>query len=475
MNFFGLWPGEWLEDDEEAASPPPQPREHVSPRSPSRQRDSPRRQELSAPEWDDDFGMAFPAQEKPSKHYVHSVRKKTRTRHSPDDDIEQQNSSESADTLRPVREDSMEVNCTAFFMDGECAQYYVDEEDLEVLSIQVQVPKKSSLKSSRCENESSCLSSLPPTNTKADVSFSSTTQTETSESTDSLEDDEEPLDRINHISFMSFGHGRTWTAIVSTFLGLVLAILSKRSLHFVTLESPLVLSPHFNEITAVGLVRLQMCYNDTFVGDRRLFEETVSMPYLNAPVTVEEDTPAYEISSDSCYTIRLTATLIEDTMWDVARISTSMAIALGSFFCIMMITTIYWESINMKPIAIGLLVTYLCQSFSFFFFDSQLCREYGCSIAQGTVMSVIASFCWFVSAMSAILMDVHYMRKMRRLAHLERRRQRRLRKRRLQRETSLTTTEHTSSVGSSSQHSAEGGLVETVPQKECAHNAVWQV
>ena len=146
MNFFGLWPGEWLEDDEEAASPPPQPREHVSPRSPSRQRDSPRRQELSAPEWDDDFGMAFPAQEKPSKHYVHSVRKKTRTRHSPDD-IEQQNSSESADTLRPVREDSMEVNCTTFFMDGECAHYYVDEEDLEVLSIQVQVPK--SLLSSR--------------------------------------------------------------------------------------------------------------------------------------------------------------------------------------------------------------------------------------------------------------------------------------------------------------------------------------
>ena len=197
------------------------------------------------------------------------------------------------------------------------------------------------------------------------------------------------------------------------------------------------------------------------------------MPCLNAPMTVTEEGPQYQATMDSCHVIRLSNTIIEDTMWEVARVSTSMAIALGGFFCVMMISTLYWESINMKPIAVGLLITYLFQSFSFFFFDSQLCREHSCSLSDGTIMSIVASFCWFVSAMVAILMDVHHTRKLRRLARLERRRLRRLRKKKLQRESSTTTTETNSSNGSSL-HAREDGLVESEQPADDTVE-IWQV
>ncbi len=117
------------------------------------------------------------------------------------------------------------------------------------------------------------------------------------------------------------------------------------------------------------------------------------------------------IAHFSCYNVRLSTDIVEDTMWEVSRLSASLAIVLGVFFCILLISTVYWESINMKPVAIGLLVTYLLQSFSFFFYDSQLCREHSCKLSSGTYLSIFASFCWFGASRRKLAAVVIYHQK----------------------------------------------------------------
>jgi hypothetical protein len=96
----------------------------------------------------------------------------------------------------------------------------------------------------------------------------------------------------------------------------------------------------------------------------------------------------------------------------------------------------YWKSINLKPVAIGLLVTYFFQSLSFFFFDSDLCREYKCHLSEGSITSIVASLFWFLSGLCCIRMDVLYQTQQRRWI---RRRDRALKKLRLQRMLSEVT------------------------------------
>lgn len=238
-------------------------------------------------------------------------------------------------------------------------------------------------------------------------------------------DDDKSLVPKRHFVWMPFGHGRTWSAIAFIIAGIVLAIFAKRSTSFVALEKPLVLTPHFAPITNVGLVRLDFCFADEHVQDK----EPVDMPYTNTMVDVTDKTATGRSTSiGQCSTVRLSSDVVEDTMWQVSRIAASLSIALGIFFCIMLVCTIYWESINLKPMAVGLLITYLLQSFSFFFYDSELCRDHGCKLAMGTYLSILASFCWFGASMMCIVMDVYHARKMKRLARLERRRRRRLRR-----------------------------------------------
>ena len=268
-------------------------------------------------------------------------------------------------------------------------------------------------------------------------------------------DDDEPLVPKRHCIWMPFGHARTWSAVLLMGMGITFAILARRSTSFVKLGTPMELTPHLQPVTDVGLVRLTLCNADESL------QEDVDMPYMNAMVDMSDETTTQQIAHSSCYNVRLSADIVEDTMWEVSRLSASLAIVLGVFFCALLISTIYWESINMKPMAIGLLVTYLLQSFSFFFYDSQLCREHSCKLSSGTYLSILASFCWFGASMVCILMDVYHTRKMRRLARQERRRRRRLRRaERLKRKAS-TETSKTETSTSSSDLSSEEDVMES--------------
>jgi hypothetical protein len=270
---------------------------------------------------------------------------------------------------------------------------------------------------------------------------------------------------------MPFGRARTGSAVFVTLLGLILAILSKQSLQFVKLQEPLDMSPHFAGVTNFGMVRLELCYTSEYLESLQFGDSSVSMPYLNGALDVDESA-----QRDPCFILSLSTAIIEDTMWDVSRLSTSMAIAMGAFFCIMMISTIRWESINMKPIGVGLLITYLFQSFSFFFYDSRLCRQYSCKLGAGTYLSILASFCWFAAAMIAILMDVHHTKKIRRLARREWRRRRRL-ERRMKRKTTTATelTQTSSTQDSSSVHFDNGPLPAVITEKHLDKGILWHV
>ena len=288
---------------------------------------------------------------------------------------------------------------------------------------------------------------------ESQMSAKRTNSTKSSSCTDEKMPDEEgyiPLDKRIHFSWMPFGRARTGSAIGVTLLGLILAILSKRSLQFVKLQKPLDMSLHFANVTNVGMVRLELCYSND------------------------------NNNNNPCFILPLSTTIIEDTMWDISRLSTSMAIAMGTFFCLFMILTIRWESINMKPIAIGLLITYLFQSFSFFFYDSRLCQQHSCLLGTGTVLSILASICWFAAAMIAILMDVHHTKKIRRLARRERRRRRRLertmkRKATTDTEISQTTTSNKQDYYSSSVHFDSNPVPAVATKSHLDEGKYWHV
>jgi hypothetical protein len=208
-----------------------------------------------------------------------------------------------------------------------------------------------------------------------------------------------------------------------------------------------------------------MCYKDEVMASREFGgDSSVAMPYLNGTSDGDEFT-----QHELCFILRLSSSLIEDAMWEFSRVSMSIATALGAFFCIMMISTVRWESINLKPIVAGLLVTYLFQSFSFFFYDTNLCRQHSCEMGVGTYLSMLASFCWFVAAMTAILMDVHHTKKMRQFARREKRRRRRL-ERRMKRK-STTATGHTDCTSDSD----DGPPPAVVTKKHTDEGVLWQV
>jgi hypothetical protein len=252
----------------------------------------------------------------------------------------------------------------------------------------------------------------------------------------SLKDTErEALKRkMTHLSFMAFGRRLTFAAILFAIAGLILAILAKRSLFFVKLGNSMEISPQLEHVDYMGLVRVQLCYNETYQQNRQLkqLDYPSNARHLNTESSPETPVDTVDVHSTErdCFILLLTEETVNDTMWNVSRSFLSLAIAFGSFLTLMLSLSVYWESINLKPIAVGLLLTYFLQSLSFFFFDSDLCRNYKCSLNEGSVASILASLFWFLSGMLCIRMDVTYQSKQRKW---KRRYKRALTKLRLQR------------------------------------------
>jgi len=261
-----------------------------------------------------------------------------------------------------------------------------------------------------------------------------------------------------HTSWFARGRHLTIFSIVTALAGMALSIASRKSLAFVKLREPIMFSPFIENVTKVGLMRVEICFLDETnpnitgnplpEGGDNVWEgydfgdqdgRNRYLPVLSERVeaALEDDVLV------GCGVIPLTTENVNDRLWNVARSFLFLAIVLGSFVTVFLCSACYWETINLKPVSIGLLLAYFFQSLSFFFFDSDLCREYQCGLAEGSILSVFASLMWFASGLASIRMDMVYHRRLREARKLRRRQERKQRKKmksKLNRSPSAETT-----------------------------------
>ena len=314
--------------------------------------------------------------------------------------------------------------------------------------------------------------------------------------------------------FAPFAHGRWETAVpvACACLALVLSLIARRTTSFVTLADPLLLSPSFERLDRLGLVYVDLCLATeltttdmdskiTTVVERdrrrppggRMLRGGSDDHYLYGPRRSSDDYFPYSVRTADddffqdgggwdedpgessppeakvCRTIKVTSGTLNDGMWHLSRTFLSLSIALGSVLSFVLCSAVYWATINLRPVAAGLLLVYFSESMTFFFFDSAACRRHGCSMDAGAVASIVASILWFAAAVGTVWMDM-----VRRASELRRQRQRMRRARRARRRKELkrrsalergvlnteSSTGHLSSLPSSG---AEGGIAHAAP------------
>eukprot|EP00550_Attheya_septentrionalis_P009835 CAMPEP_0198285978 /NCGR_PEP_ID=MMETSP1449-20131203/5181_1 /TAXON_ID=420275 /ORGANISM="Attheya septentrionalis, Strain CCMP2084" /LENGTH=963 /DNA_ID=CAMNT_0043983597 /DNA_START=444 /DNA_END=3335 /DNA_ORIENTATION=- len=257
------------------------------------------------------------------------------------------------------------------------------------------------------------------------------------------------------ISKFPFGVVLSVTAVAFAIAALTLGFLAIRHESFVTLEKPLHISTSFEDLTRIGLMNARLCIDYTSVNvDLETHQSTVVVTHpaaadeamqnegnglaqlmkvyssslrVDSIVGPEQLAEADDKLPDSlCRQVRLGPKVVNDSIWNMARSFLSLSLYFGIFFSIFLVSSLFWETINLKPIAIGLIMTYFCQSLSFFFFDSELCRGHMCHMSVGATYNLVGSFMWFLSGLCVIRMDLRYHRRMRKLRRKMRRRHRRL-------------------------------------------------
>lgn len=235
-----------------------------------------------------------------------------------------------------------------------------------------------------------------------------------------------------------FGHGRfsTISALVMTWTGAIFSILALRSTEFVRLQKPLAVAPIYNDVYATGMVRLEICYN-----------ETVAAPLYG------------------CEVITLDSDDVSDNMFQIARLFLTLSAVFGSFFTIVMTSSVYWQSINLRPVGFGYLATYFLQSFAMLFFDTEICATNKCNVGSGCIFCIFACISWIGACASTAKMDVFKaksLRRRRRERRAIRRRQReeRMREEIIRKEFDSTTarTDSTTSSNSSQDGDPEIGV-----------------
>ena len=205
-----------------------------------------------------------------------------------------------------------------------------------------------------------------------------------------------------------WGHSKFWTltALVFALTGCICAILTRQSLHFVTLREPLIITEMYEPIYHMGMIRVQICTNTSATTSSTVASLTESGDgILNISTTMTSTTSASVESSD-CTITRFTREEVNDHLFNLSRSLLTMGSFLGIALTLVLTTSIVWETINLRPIAIGFLVAYFFQSFSMLFFDTELCREYKCQMDSGGYLSITTSICWIVTLIAVVRMDL---------------------------------------------------------------------
>jgi hypothetical protein len=193
-----------------------------------------------------------------------------------------------------------------------------------------------------------------------------------------------------HIHWWGHGRGLTCAAILMAWMGSALSVLTRQSTRFVTLGDPLAIaSAAYEPVSHLGLFRIELCFNKTL------------------PST-------YEDHDGGCQVLTLGSTDVSDNLYDVARLFGSLGMVLGTFLTLFLTTSVVWESINLRPIGFGLLLTYCFQSFTMLLFDSQVCETNRCKVGAGCLLSIASACFWLGSCVAAAAMEAHKIRATRR-------------------------------------------------------------
>jgi hypothetical protein len=101
---------------------------------------------------------------------------------------------------------------------------------------------------------------------------------------------------------------------------------------------------------------------------------------------------------------------VSDNLYEVARLFGSLGMILGTFLTLFLTTSVAWETINLRPIGFGLLLTYFFQSFTMLLFDSRLCETNGCRVGAGCLMSIGSACFWLGSCLATAAMEAYKIR-----------------------------------------------------------------
>ena len=251
----------------------------------------------------------------------------------------------------------------------------------------------------------------------------------------------------HHIQW--FAHGIVWTCMAITFgwVGVGLSYAARQSTEFVQLNDPMYLDPRYETIPGIGMIRVELCFNQTHLdiledlneNDFRLEGErlqlgvqprttrnsnkidtplalTTTQDYYEAAAAAEDEfaddddetgPSVVDQAIASCFIHRLTSDDVhDDHMYTFSRAMAFLAMVLGGFVMICLTFSAFWKTINLRPIGMGLLVAYFFQSFTFLIFDSNLCKDnMGCSLSGGGTYSAVASVCYILACAASARMD----------------------------------------------------------------------
>jgi hypothetical protein len=263
---------------------------------------------------------------------------------------------------------------------------------------------------------------------------------ENNKNTNSREEFEDnPLLQVEHIGCLHRGVFKTLFPIIMAIAAFSLSVACKYSVDFVTLDIPLDIGGHLEEVDKVGLFFIEICRADEIVtvdysndlvtissfayaDNDAVFEEPIDT-VINQVTTSDYDSRSKLTIADDhnddqnnnlgnsvCEKIRLESGVVGDGLWNFARIVAGMTEWMGGFLTLVLICSCFWRTMNLIPVGIGLLVTYTCQGLVFVFFETRLCKDHGCFHSQGTYIAVSALVFWFfswVGVLNMIVQDRH--------------------------------------------------------------------
>ena len=371
---------------------------------------------------------------------------------------------------------STEDYCGAFGADLEqnaIASSFEDEGDDDAIRQSASMPSISEKKSfteklkskrSNLANRLSILQSFsatssnrnPPDVTKSRSSLSNTTK----DSSTDVENDQTDFSWANSLSSNSgddderrrkhkylppppsnphlhwFAHGVLWTCMAIAFgwMGVGFSYAARVSPSFVETREPMYLDPRYETIPGVGMIHMELCFNQTHLS---ILEELNDNGFLlegeklelgaqsrtrssHSFIKYDDDDDdddigpsVVDLATSPCIIHRLTSDDVhDDVLYQLSRSMAFLAMLLGGFLTACITLSVFWKTINLRPIGAGLLVAYFMQSFTFLIFDSNLCKDNsGCVMSAGGTYSALASVCWILACAASARMEKKKIRK----------------------------------------------------------------